>query len=376
MLQRFFRIHTTSWYMLVGILPIMLAGLFTVNTFDGQGDRFIKQGFFVLLSLGVFFLFSSFDYRLLRRSDIVSYLYGGSLVLLALLFPFGQTIKGARSWFDLGVISFQPSDVAKIVLIIVLAKYFTRRHVEIAQFKHILVSGVYALIPFGLILLQPDFGNAIVIFFIWLGMVFVSGISKKHVAIVFGIGAVAVLLMWTFVFAQYQKDRIANFFNPLADVRGSGYNANQALIAVGSGQILGKGLGYGTQSRLNFLPEYQTDFVFAAFAEEWGFLGVLVLLISIAVVMSQLLRAALLGATNFETLFALGVAVFFGIHFVVNIGMNMGIMPVTGITLPFMSYGGSHLLVECAALGMVVGMSRYRRVVHRSGMNNEFLGLE
>ncbi len=362
--------------MLVGILPIMLAGLFTVNTFDGQGDRFIKQGLFVLLSLGVFFLFSSFDYRFLRRSDIVSYLYGGSLVLLVLLFPFGQTIKGARSWFDLGLISFQPSDVAKIILIIVLAKYFTRRHVEIAQFKHIVVSGVYAFIPFALVLLQPDFGNAMVIFFIWLGMVFVSGISKKHVAIVFGIGAVAVLLMWTFVFAQYQKDRIANFFNPLADVRGSGYNANQALIAVGSGQIVGKGLGYGTQSRLNFLPEYQTDFVFAAFAEEWGFLGVLVLMISIALLVAQLLRAALLGATNFETLFALGVAIYFGIHFVVNIGMNMGVMPVTGITLPFMSYGGSHLLVECAALGMVIGMSRYRRVVHRSGMNNEFLGLE
>ena len=362
--------------MLVGILPIMLAGLFTVNTFDGQGDRFVKQGLFVLLSLGVFFLFSSFDYRFLRRTDIVTYLYGSSLVLLLLLFPFGQTIKGARSWFDLGLISFQPSDVAKIVLIIVLAKYFTRRHVEIAQFKHILVSGVYAFLPFALILLQPDFGSAMVMFFIWFGMVFVSGISKKHVAIVFGIGAVAVLLMWTLVFAQYQKDRIANFFNPLADVRGSGYNANQALIAVGSGQLLGKGLGYGTQTRLNFLPEYQTDFVFAAFAEEWGFVGVLVLLIAIAIVMAQLLRAALLGATNFETLFALGVAIFFGIHFVVNIGMNMGIMPVTGITLPFMSYGGSHLLVECAALGMVVGMSRYRRVVHRSGMQNEFLGLE
>ena len=362
--------------MLVGIIPIMLAGLFTVKTFDGQGDRFIKQGLFVVLSLGVFFLFSSFDYRFLRRSDIVTYLYGGSLVLLLLLFPFGQTIKGARSWFDLGLISFQPSDVVKIVLIIVLAKYFSRRHVEIAQFKHILVSGVYALVPFSLVLLQPDFGNAMVIFFIWLGMVFVSGISKKHVAVVFGIGAVAVLLMWTFVFAQYQKNRIATFFNPLADVRGSGYNANQALIAVGSGQLLGKGLGYGTQSRLSFLPEYQTDFVFAAFAEEWGFLGVLVLLIAIAVVVSQLLRAALLGATNFETLFALGIAIFFGIHFVVNIGMNMGVMPVTGITLPFMSYGGSHLLVECAALGMVVGMSRYRRVVHRSGMQNEFLGLE
>ena len=183
-------------------------------------------------------------------------------------------------------------------------------------------------------------------------------------------------MMWLFVFAPYQKARIANFLNPLADVRGTGYNANQALIAVGSGQTLGKGLGYGTQSKLSFLPEYQTDFIFAAFAEEWGFVGVTLLMICFGIVLAQMLHSALLGASNFETLFALGLTIFFGVHIIINIGMNIGIMPVTGITLPFMSYGGSHILVECAALGMLVGMSRYGRVVHASGMSNEFLGLE
>jgi rod shape determining protein RodA len=363
-------------YILAGFLPLMLAGLFTVSTFGSGNERFLKQLLFIALALAVFFVFSLFDYRFLRRSDIVSYLYGSSIVLLLLLFPFGQTIKGARSWFDLGFLSFQPSDFAKIVLIIVLAKYFSRRHVEIAHFGHVLVSGIYALIPFTLVLLQPDFGNAIIVFFIWLGMVLVSGISKKHILSVFALGAVAVALMWFFVFATYQKERISNFFNPLADVRGSGYNANQALIAVGSGQLLGKGVGFGTQSRLNFLPEYQTDFVFAAFAEEWGFVGVLLLFAATVFLLLQITRFAFLGASNFETLFALGIVIFFSTHFVINIGMNMGIMPVTGITLPFMSYGGSHLLIEAAALGMLVGMHKYGRVVHRSSMNNEFLGLE
>jgi rod shape determining protein RodA len=363
-------------YILAGFLPLTLAGLYTVNTFGSSNERFIKQLVFIGIALIVYLVFSLFDYRFLRRSDIVTYLYGASIFLLLLLFPLGSTIKGARSWFDFGLFSFQPSDVAKIALIIVLAKYFSRRHVEIARFRHILVSGVYALIPFALILLQPDFGNAITIFFIWLGMVLVSGISKKHILTVFGLGAIAITLMWLLVFAPYQKERISNFFNPLADVRGSGYNANQALIAVGSGQLLGKGIGFGTQSRLNFLPESQTDFIFAAFAEEWGFVGVLLLSFSILFLLLQIVRCAYLGASNFETLFAFGIVIFFTTHVIINVGMNMGVMPVTGITLPFMSYGGSHILIESLALGMLVGMARYKRVVHKSNMNNEFYGME
>lgn len=365
-----------GWYILAGLLPIMLAGLFTLSTFSIDGTRFYKQGLFIIVSLVAFLIASRLDYRFLRRSGVVVGLYGFSLFLLLALFIIGSTAKGAQSWFEVGLFSFQPTDFAKISLIIILAKYFSRRHVEIGHFKHILVSGIYAAIPFVLVLIQPDFGNAIIIFFIWLGMVLVSGISRKHIALVFGLGVAAIAIMWVLVFAPYQKARIVSFINPLGDVRGSGYNANQALIAVGSGQLFGKGLGYGTQSRLNFLPEYQTDFIFAAFAEEWGFVGVVLLFICIGIVMSQILRFALLGASNFETLFALGIAIFLGVHFIINIGMNIGILPVTGITLPFMSYGGSHILIECIALGVLVGMSKYKRVVHASGVNNEFLGLE
>ena len=241
--------------------------------------------------------------------------------------------------------------------------------------KHIILSGVYAFIFFVLILLQPDFGSAIMIFFVWFGMVLVSGISKRHLLAVGIIGLLSVAAMWTFVFVEYQKDRILTFIDPLADVRGTGYNAYQSTIAVGSGQLLGKGIGYGTQSKLQFLPEYETDFIFASFAEEWGFIGVVFLFILFAALIWRILGYAHLGATNFETLFALGVAIWFISHFTVHVGMNIGMMPVTGVTLPFMSYGGSHLLVEFTALGMLVAMRRYARAVHQDDTHREFIGV-
>ncbi len=205
-------------------------------------------------------------------------------------------------------------------------------------------------------------------------MTLVSGISKRHLALVGVSGVVIFAVLWFAVFATYQKERIRNFINPLADIHGSGYNALQSTIAVGSGQVLGKGLGFGTQSRLKFLPEYQTDFVFAAFSEEWGFIGSSFLLLLYGLVLWRILRSASLGATNFEMLFGMGVAIFFMSHMLVNIGMNLGLMPVTGITLPFMSYGGSHLLTEFMALGILMSMRSYARSAHPDDIKNEFLG--
>jgi rod shape determining protein RodA len=286
----------------------------------------------------------------------------------------GSVSHGAQSWFDFGGFSFQPADMMKLVLVIILAKYFSRRHVEIKDIKHIFISGFYALVPFVLVLLQPDFGSAMIIFFIWFGMVLVSGISKKHLLLVFGAGVIIFGLMWMFVFADYQKARISNFLNPLADIHGSGYNVFQSTIAVGSGQITGKGLGFGTQSRLKFLPEPQSDFIFAAFAEEWGFVGAMLLLILYTLVIWRILSTAAVGASNFEILFGMGIAIYFMSHILVNVGMNLGVLPVTGIPLPFMSYGGSHLITEFAGLGILMSMRRYRRRAHRDDIKNEFLG--
>ncbi len=209
---------------------------------------------------------------------------------------------------------------------------------------------------FGLVFLQPDFGTAMILFLIWFGMVLVAGIRLRHLAVVFVVGLVAFGGLWEFAFQDYQKARIATFLDPLSDIQGAGYNAYQSTVAVGSGEIFGKGIGYGTQSKLLFLPEYETDFIFAAFAEEWGIVGVLILFIIFAVIFFRLLQHAVNGASNFAKLFATGVAIYLLSHFFIHVGINIGLLPVTGTTIPFLSYGGSHLVTEFAALGMVLAM--------------------
>lgn len=365
MKKSLFTIGSIDWTLFFGAILLSLAGLVTMSSFHGESYFFEKQIVWIAVSVIVFFICSCIDFRFLRRTSMVVTFFVLTCALLLLLFIFGAVVKGAQSWFDLGFFSIQPADPAKIAVILILAKYFTRRHIEIAQVRHIFISGIYAFIIFFLVLLQPDFGSAIIIFLIWLGMVMVSGISKKHLLAVFGIGAISFVMLWMFVFAPYQKQRIMTFIHPLADLRGAGYNAYQSTIAVGSGQLLGKGIGYGTQSRLQFLPEYETDFIFAAFAEEWGLVGAAILFAIFAVIIWRLILHASRGASNFETLFTLGVAVLFLSHFIIHVGMNIGLLPVTGTTIPFMSYGGSHLLTEFVALGVVVGMSRYGRVVEK-----------
>ncbi len=369
------RNNSIDWLLVLFILPVLGAGLITMKSFTSETSFFNHQLIWIGISFLFLFIFSSMNLRFLKRTDFLVTIFITFSVLLIFLFFFGNTVKGAQSWFSFGGFSFQPSDMMKLVVILMLAKYFSRRHIEIKNFKHIIISGLYALIPFLLVFFQPDFGSAIVIFFIWFGMTLVSGISKKHLLVVVGLMVLSFLILWNFSFEPYQKARIINFVQPLSNIQGSGYNVYQSTIAIGSGQILGKGVGFGTQSRLNFLPEYQTDFIFAAFSEEWGFVGVIILFILLGLIIWRILRLALLGNSNFEILFGLGLSIYFMIHFIINIGMNLGIMPVTGITLPFMSYGGSHLLTEFLGLGILMSMSRYRRVAHRDDMHNEFLGI-
>jgi len=367
-----------DWLLVLFIAPIIIFGLVTMKSFssiEGNETFFNKQIIWVALSLIVFFVFSFIDFRFLKRTEVLVFLLLLFSGMLLILFVLGHISHGAQSWFDFGGFSFQPADMMKLVLVLLLAKYFSRRHVEIKNIKHIFISGLYALIPFVLVLLQPDFGSAMIIFLIWLGMVLVSGISKMHLFLVFLTGALMFSLLWVFAFAPYQKARISNFLNPLADIHGSGYNALQSTIAVGSGQVLGKGLGFGTQSRLKFLPENQTDFIFAAFAEEWGFIGSLLIFILFGLVVWRVLYCSSLGASNFEMLFGMGIAIYLMSHILINIGMNLGLMPVTGITLPFMSYGGSHLITEFAGLGIIMSMRGYARSVHRDDLKNEFLGV-
>ncbi|MBI2610056.1 rod shape-determining protein RodA [Candidatus Giovannonibacteria bacterium] len=355
-----------DWVLVAVLVPLLLAGLITMKSLggsdaEGKGSDyfFIRQLIWVAVGLIFFFLASSIDWRILRNGWLLFYLYLAGVIILFGLLIFARAVRGAESWIRLGLFSIEPAEPMKLILILVLSKYFSRRHIEIAHIRHIIVSGLYAAIPAALIFLQPDFGSAIIFVAIWFGMILVSGVSKRHLFFILAIAALIIFVAWFYLLAPYQKARILTFLNPLRDPRGSGYNALQSMVAVGSGGIMGRGIGYGTQSRLEFLPEHETDFIFAAFAEEWGFLGVGVLFFLFGVLFWRIIKAAFAGESNFEKYFGVGLFLLILSHFIVNVGMNLGLLPITGITLPFLSYGGSHIFILLGALGILMGMRNY-----------------
>lgn len=361
-----------DWTLVVPASMLALLGVLTMSTF-GQGASLApRQLVWVGLSLLIYAAVSTVDMRFIRRTPTVMTLYGVSLTLLTLLLVVAHPVLGARAWFSLGLLSFQPADLAKLSIIILLAKYLSRRHVEIGDYRHILVSGAYTLALVLLILVEPDMGNAIIFSFLWFGMMLVSGISKRHLLVLGALALLVASLLWFEGLKPYQRARIVSFINPASDIRGSGYNAYQAQIAVGSGQFFGKGIGYGTQSKLRFLPEYQTDFIFAAFAEEWGFVGVVLLLLLYGLLFARLAEIARSAATNFDAFFTLGVLLLLAAHVAIHASISLGLLPVTGTTIPFMSSGGSHLVLEFAALGIVTSLARHGRARTRRVSSHEY----
>ncbi len=361
-----------DWTLLLPAVLLALLGILTISPF-AEGAFASRQLIFLGICLVAYFILAAFDMSIIRRTVIVMALYGVSLVLLVLLLLFADPISGAQAWFTFGPVSFQPADLAKFSLIILLAKYLSRRHVEIGDWRHILVSGAYAFGLILLILLEPDMGNAIIFGTLWLALMLVSGISKKHLAVLGALLIVSGSFLWFEALQPYQRARIISFVNPASDIQGSGYSAYQAKITVGSGELFGKGLGYGTQSKLRFLPEYQTDFIFAAFAEEWGFVGVTLLLSIYGLLFTRLIQIARAARTNFDAFFTLGVLILFASHLTIHAGISLGLLPVTGTTIPFMSAGGSHLLLEFTLLGIVTSLARGGAAV-RDIRTNEFEG--
>jgi rod shape determining protein RodA len=362
-----------DWTLIVPAVLIALVGILTMNTF-GQGASLAgRQVVILVISIAAYCVLSFLDLRFIRRTPAVILLYGIAVLLLVAVL-LADPVMGARAWFSLGPVSFQPADFAKLAVIVLLAKYLSRRHVEIGDFRNIIVSGLYAGVPILLILIEPDMGNAIIFSTLWITMMLVSGISKKHL---FFLGVVAfciALVFWFEGLKPYQRTRIVSFINPAADIHGAGYNAYQAKIAVGSGEVLGKGVGYGTQSKLRFLPEYQTDFIFAAYAEEWGFVGVTLLLGLYGLLLARLVHIARAAATNFDAFFTLGVVILFASHIAIHTGISLGLLPVTGTTIPFMSSGGSHLLLEFGLLGIVTSLAQHGRGATRDLSANEYEG--
>lgn len=346
-----------DWVMIGAALGLVAMGLFSLYSSSLAGGDFLnfqKQIIFLAIGLFLLFFFTSFDYRIFKANPyLILGLYFFTLFLLGGLFFLAPEIRGTRSWYKMGPISFDPIELTKIILIILLAKYFTLRHVEMYQLRHIAISGLYILLPVSLIFLQPNLGSVLVVIAVWLGILLVSGIKLRHFLLLMLLFGIIFAFSWIFLLKDYQKARITSFFFPQTEPLGAGWNQRQAKIAIGSGGIFGRGRGEGTQVRYGFLPEAQTDFIFAALAEEIGFLGVSLLFLLFLLLFWRIVRLALGGQSNFSRLFAAGFGISLATEIFINIGMNLGLLPIIGIPLPFVSYGGSALVMNFVGLGIL-----------------------
>lgn len=335
------------------IAACLLAVLGTVVIFSSSPTQAYQQALFAILGVGMFFGLSRFDYRALKPVAWLGYL--AVLALLLIVFVLGIETRGSVRWIPLGWFNIQPSELAKPVLVLVLA-FFWQNHKP--DWKNILMSLGIVLPVFGFVFRQPDLGTALTILSIWLSILLAANISIVKILLMMVLGAMGMPVSWHFL-QDYQKSRLMSFLVPGNDPLGVGFHVIQSQIAVGSGQIFGRGLGRGTQSRLQFLPEFRTDFIFAFIAEELGLLGACIVLSLYGVIFFYCVRIMYGCRDRLGVLIVAGVLGILVFQMVVNVGMNIGIMPVTGITLPLLSYGGSSLLVTFICLGMVQSVGRF-----------------
>jgi rod shape determining protein RodA len=334
---------------------IILASLVTLSAISTH--LFLYQLVWVVIGSAIVFLLSIRDWTgLLRSRWFVWTIYILAVALLVITLVKAPMIRNTKSWIVLGPVQFQPVELMKVALILVLAGYLSRRHMEIGQVRHLVAVFFIFAIPAALTLLQPDLGSASILFSIWVGFLLISGLPRRWLiaaAVVMVIGGV---LGWHSFLKPYQKERIAGVFYPERDVLGINYQTNQSKIAIGSGGFWGKGWKQGTQTELGYLTEPGTDFIFAALTEEWGAIGALLVLGAFLMLVFEVLKIGAAQNSNFEHLVAMGVAVTFCVQFLVNAGSASGIFPVVGVTFPFLSYGGSSLLTNFTLLGLVNAM--------------------
>ena len=344
----------------VAVLSIVLFGIFNIAGIAGPNSDIVqKQIILIAIGIALMVLLSVFNYRYLRDySFFVMLFYLLALGLLTMTF-FSHTVRGIKAWIFVGDYAFEPSELAKLALIIVLAKYFSQRHIYIRQMTHIISSGFYFILPTILILLQPDLGSALILSIIWFGILVISGINKKQILLLLLLGASISGAAWVYALQPYQKARVISFINPLQDPKGTGYNLIQSKIAIGSGHIWGNGWGRGSQARMGFLPESYNDFVFAATVEQFGFAGALGVLSAMLYILYRILKIGLEATNNFGKLFSVGMIIFIFSHIFINMAANVGLLPITGLPLPFLSYGGSNLVSIMMGVGITQSIKKF-----------------
>ena len=352
----FYLLKKLDWVLVISVFLLCIIGLLSIySTSFGQDPSFFyKQLAFIVGGFFLMIIFALLDYRIFRNHPrLLIVLYILSVLLLIGVLIFGKEIRGAFSWIRIGVFSFEPVELAKLVMILILAQYFSLRHIELYRIRHIIASGIYVGIPAILVFFQPDFGSAMILIFLWIVTMIIAGIKLKQLIVLFLIGVLIFGGAWLGLLKDYQKQRFISFINPYLDPLGSGYHQIQSIIAIGAGQLWGRGLGHGSQSQLQFLPEQHTDFIFASIAEEWGFVGIILIFILYFLLFFRIIKIALQTTNNFARLFCIGATIVFLFQFVVNIGMNLGVLPIAGISLPFVSYGGSNLIISFITLGII-----------------------
>lgn len=349
-LMRFDWILLGATALLYGIGILVLYSLSPDSQSGGYAMRQIIFGGIGMASLCVI---AVLDYRHIQRYSTILYL--SVMMVLAGVLVWGKTVNGTEGWIHFGFIGFQPVEISKLVLILFLASFIAKKKTELGELVRLIVSLILAFVMILLVLEQPDLGSALVLAGVWVGMTMLAGMRVKHFVILLLLGICVAATGWT-VLAPYQKSRILTVMSPHSDPQGAGYNVIQATLAVGSGGMMGKGIGHGSQSQLNFLPEKHTDFIFSVIAEELGVIGSFLVLFLYGIIFYRLNRIAQTARDNFGYLTVVGIMVMLFIQMTVNIGMNIGLLPVTGIPLPLLSYGGSSLVTVLLALGMATNI--------------------
>ncbi len=351
---RAFDLQLAAYATLLTILGLVMA--YTNSVEQGQsalgaGTTFVRGLMWTGIALITFVIATVFDYKWLKTFSWPLYVL--QLVLLIGTLAIGHGVGGAARWISIGPFDFQFSELAKILMIVVLANYLGARQGRLGSLTSILGACVLVVPPWILVMLQPDLGTSLVLLAILAGMLFMSGASMRWLSGMAALVIASLPYVWTHVLLDYQKQRLTSFLNPATDVQGAGFQLAQSQIAVGSGGWLGTGLTNGSQNQLNFLPVQESDFVAAIYLEELGFIGALVLLILFAALLWRLLVAGWRSKDPFGMMFASGLASMILFQLIVNLGMVIGIMPITGIPLPFVSHGGASLISLAIGLGIV-----------------------
>ncbi|MCF6466108.1 rod shape-determining protein RodA [Clostridium sp. Cult2] len=348
------------------VLLLCIFGIIMIKsaTLSFETNRYVKvQSISTILGIIAIAFLVLLDYQFLGKFYIPIYIVSVLLLVAVALFGIGAEQWGSDSWLDIGGFVFQPAEIAKVGLIIFLAQYIDKNKHNINQPLTLLKILVLAGIPILLIAKQPDFGTAIVFVFFIFVMLFAAGLDWKYIGYAILIGIISLPILW-FSLEGYQRDRIFDFLDPDRDTSGTGYQAMQSRIAVGSGKVFGRGLFHGTQTQYNYLPEKQTDFIFAVVSEELGLIGGLAIILLYFILLYRLIKIAKNSTDTFGSLMITGFAAMFLIHIWENIGMTIGLMPITGIPLPFLSYGGTFQLINLICIGIALSVS-----VHKEGLN-------